>query len=148
MGGIEFYVAIVSVFVIGVIGGGAIVFFYRRWVMNRQLRAAQRKAARMVAEARGESQDIVREAKEEADKVKVTAEAEYKERRSELQRQENRLTNKTEALERRIEGAEQRERNLANREKGIETTRANLLELKDKQLKQLELISGMSSTEE
>ena len=111
---VEFYVALVSVFVIGMIGGGAIVFFYRRWVINRQLRAAQRKAAKMVAEARTESQEILRESKEEADKTKSQAEAEYKERRSELQRQENRLNSKTEALERRVEGLEQRERNLSN----------------------------------
>jgi len=147
MGGIEFYVALVSVFVIGVIGGGAIVFFYRRWVINRQLKAAQRKAAKMVSEARGESQNILREAKEEAEKTKSTSESEYKERRSELQRQENRLTSKTETLERRIEGVEQRERNLANKEKGLETIRTSLTEVRDRQLKHLELISGMSSTE-
>ena len=147
MGGIEFYVALVSVFVIGVIGGGAIVFFYRRWVINRQLKAAQRKAAKMVSEARGEAQDVLREAKEEAEKTKSTSEAEYRDRRSELQRQENRLTSKTETLERRIEGVEQRERNLANKEKGLETIRTNLTEVRDRQLKQLELISGMSSTE-
>jgi len=147
MGGIEFYVALVSIFVIGVIGGGAIVFFYRRWVINRQLRAAQRKAAKMVSEARAESQNVLRESKEEAEKVKLTAEAEYRERRSELQRQENRLANKTEALEKRVDGVEQRERNLSNKEKGIESIRANLTEVRDRQLKQLELISGMSSAE-
>ena len=147
MGGIEFYVALVSIFVIGVIGGGAIVFFYRRWVINRQLRAAQRKAAKMVSEARAESQNVLRESKEEAEKVKLTAEAEYRERRSELQRQENRLANKTEALEKRVDGVEQRERNLSNKEKGIESIRANLTEVRDRQLKQLELISGLSSAE-
>jgi len=147
MGGIEFYVALVSIFVIGVIGGGAIVFFYRRWVINRQLRAAQRKAAKMVSEARAESQNVLRESKDEAEKVKFTAEAEYRERRSELQRQENRLANKTEALEKRVDGVEQRERNLSNKEKGIESIRANLTEIRDRQLKQLELISGMSSAE-
>ncbi len=146
-GAVEFYVALVSVFVIGMIGGGAVVFFYRRWVINRQLRGAQRKAAKMVAEARTESQEILRESKEEADKTKSQAEAEYKERRSELQRQENRLSNKTETLERRLESLEQRERNLSNKEKGLETMRSNLTEIRDQQLKQLEVISGMSSNE-
>ncbi len=143
-----------SVFVIGLIFGGAVVFFFRRMVVNRQLRAAQRKAARIVAEARdeakgvvSEARSVVSEAKEEADKVKAAAEAEYHQRRSELQRQENRLSTKTETLERRLEGVDQRERNLANKEKGIETIRAELAGVKDKQLKQLELISGMSSAE-
>ena len=106
--GAEFYIAAVSLFVIGIIAGGGIVLFYRRMVFNRQLRAAQRKAARTVAEARTEAQTIMNEAKEESDKVRVTASSEYRERRSELQRQENRLTSKSETLERRIEGVEQR----------------------------------------
>ncbi|MFC1977305.1 ribonuclease Y, partial [Chloroflexota bacterium] len=94
-----------------------------------------------------EAKDVLNEAKEEAEKIKATSAGEYRDRRSELQRQENRLTTKTETLERRIEGLEQRERNLTNREKGIESIRADLTDVKDRQLKQLEMISVMSSTE-
>ena len=141
------YVALISVLVIGVIGGGAIVFFFRRMVINRQLRVAQRKAARTMAEAKLEVRDVLREAKEEAEKVKTTTEAEYRQRRSEMQRQESRLATKTETLERKAEGIEQRDRNLTNKEKGLESIRTDLTEVRDKQLKQLELISGMSSTE-
>ena len=141
------YVALVSIFVIGVIGGGAIVFFFRRMVINRQLRVAQRKAAKTVADARDEAKNALREAKEEAEKAKSATAAEYRDRRAELQRQENRLTTKTETLERRLEGVEQRDRNLANKEKGIESIRAELTEGRDRQLKQLELISVMSSAE-
>ncbi len=145
--GIEFYVALVSIFVIGVIFGGMSVFFLRRMMINRQLRAAQRKAARTVAEARIESKEVLREAKEEAERTKSVAEAEYRERRSELQRLESRQSAKTETLERKLEGVERRERNLANKEKEIESIRAHLGEVRDRQLKQLELISGMSSAE-
>ena len=145
--GIEFYTALVSTFIIGVTCGGAIVFFFRRMAINRQLRAAQRKAARIVAESRLESQTALREVKEEAEKLKATAEAEFRERRSELQRQENRLASKTEAMERRLEAAEQRERNLVNKAKETEAMRNELTEIKEKQLKQLELVSGMSTTE-
>ncbi|MBI3041188.1 MAG: ribonuclease Y [Chloroflexi bacterium] len=141
------YATFVSMFAIGAILGGAIVFFFRRMVINRQLRTAQRKAARTVSEARNEARDVLDKAGEEAEKIKVTSAAEYRDRRSELQRQENRLTQKTETLERRLEGLEQRERNLTNREKGIESIRADLSEVKDRQLKQVELISVMSSAE-
>jgi ribonuclease Y len=101
----------------------------------------------MVTEARNESKEILREAQEEAKRIKTSADADYRERRTELQRQENRLNQKGETLDRKLEGVEQRERNLANREKEIESTRSQLGELKGKQLKQLELISGMSSQE-
>ena len=62
----------------------------------------------------------------------------------ELQRQENRLASKSENLDRKLEGVEQRERNLNTKEKSIETTRSEVAELKDKQLKQLEIVSSMS----
>ncbi len=144
---VEFFVAVVAIFVIGVIAGGMSILFFRRMVINRQLRVAQRKAARVMAEVRLESKSVLREAKEEAQKVKTTVDVEYRDRRSELQRQENRLSSRTETLERKLVGAEQRERNLANKEKGIESIRTELTEVRDKQLKQLELVSGMSSAE-
>jgi ribonucrease Y len=138
-------VALVSMFFIGLVAGGIIVFFFRRMAINRQLRTAQRKAARTVAEAREESKGILREAKEEIEKNKQKNETELRERRSELQRQENRLSSKTENLDRRLESVEQRDRNLANKEKNIEAIRNEVNEIKDKQLKRLEEVSGMSS---
>jgi len=136
-----------SMLIIGLVLGGMAVFLSRGMMVNRQLRLAQRKAARLMAEARLEAKDVLNGAKQEADKVKVLAEAEYRERRSELQRQESRLSQKAETLERKLEGAEQRERNLANKEKEVESIHAHLSEVKNKQLKQLELISSMSSDE-
>ncbi len=141
------YVALVATFFIGLIFGGAIVFFFRRMALLRQLRNAQRKAARTVSEARDEAKNVIREAKDEADKIKSAAEAEFRERRTELQRQESRLSSKTETLERRVEGVGQRERSLANKEKGTESIRAEVTGIRDKQLKQLEMISAMSSAE-
>jgi ribonuclease Y len=140
-------IAVFFIFVIGVILGGMAAFLSRRLVFNRQLRLAERKAARMVAEARNESKTILQDAQNEAKRIKGSADNDYRERRTELQRQENRLNQKGETLDRKMESVEQRERNLTNKEKEIESTRNQMVELKDKQLKQLELISGMSSAE-
>ncbi len=137
----------ISSFIIGVVLGGMVVFFFRRMAINRQLRAAQRKAARTVAEARVEARDVIEQAREDTEKAKASAEADYRERRSELQRQENRLLSKTENLERKLESVAQRERGLITKEKTLETTKAQLEEAKNRQLKELELISGMSSNE-
>jgi ribonuclease Y len=141
------YIAIFFIFVIGVVFGGMATFLFRRMMVNRQLRVAQRKAAKVIAEANLEHKKTLDEAKEEAGKIKAGVEAEYKERRAELQRQENRVSQKLETLERKIEGVEQRERNLTNKEKEMESIRSGLEEVRDKQLKQLELISGMSTDE-
>ena len=147
MNAITTYIALVSILIIGLITGGVIVFFVRRMTLTRQLRIAQRKAARVVAEANEQAKEIVRESRIETDKIRAAAEAEARQRRNEIQRQENRLTSRSENLDRKLEGLEQRERNLNNKEKNIDTVRAELNEIKEKQLKQLEVVSGMSITD-
>ena len=136
-----------SSFIIGIVLGAMATFLSRRIMMDRQIRIAQRKAVRMATAARNEAKQVLDEAREEASKIKSAADVEYRDRRSELQRQENRVTQKGETLERKLEGLEQRERNLANKEKGVETIRAHLEEARNRQLQQLELISGMSTAE-
>ncbi len=145
LGDLIYYVALASIFFIGLIIGGAVVFFVRRMNLNRQLRVAQRKASRAITEAHDEAKEILKEARVEVDKARAAAEADARQRRVELQRQENRLASKSENLDRKLEGVEQRDRALNTREKTIETTRAELAEIKDKQLKQLEIVSGMST---
>jgi ribonuclease Y len=140
-------IALISIGFTGLIVGGGLVFLYRRAIINRQLRIAERKAARMLAEARLESKNVLSEAKQEAGKTKSAAEADHRERRSQLQNQENRLAQKTESLERKLEGVGHREHNLDNQEKKIESIRTQLEEVRNRQLKQLELISGMSTAE-
>jgi ribonuclease Y len=145
--GLPEILAIFFSFVIGVIFGGMAVFLSRGMMANRQIRIAQRKAAKIVAEARTEAKEVLNETKRETDKVKSETDAEYRERRAEMQRQENRLSQKEATLEHKLEDVSQRERSLVNKEKELESTRASLAEVKENQLKQLELISSMSSEE-
>jgi len=111
------------------------------------MRAAERRAAKLTTEAEFKAKEVVREAREGAEKLKSAAEAEYRERRAELQRHENRVAQKEVTLEHKIEGVDHRERSLATKEKQIESIRTQLEEARSRQLKQLELISGMSSAE-
>ena len=145
--GVPQILAFLFSFVIGVIFGGMAILLSRGMRANWQIRVAQRKAAKLIAEANLGAKNLLHETRKEADKIKSTGESEYRERRTELQRQENRLTQKEATLEHKLEGAEQQERNLAGKEKEIESIRVNLEEVKEKQLKQLELISDMSSDE-
>jgi len=145
--GVPEILAIFFSFVIGAIFGGMAMLLSRGMMANRQIRIAQKKAAKIVAESRLEAKSVLNEAKGEIDKGKLIADNEIRERRSELQRQENRLTQKEATLERKLGEAGQQERSLADKEKEIESTRASLTEVKEKQLNQLELISGMSSDE-
>ncbi|MGD0779528.1 MAG: ribonuclease Y [Dehalococcoidales bacterium] len=146
-GGAIVYIALFFSFIIGAIFGVVGAFLSRRVIFNRQMRIAERKAVKMVSEARTEAKNVLEEAQNESKRIKTAADNDYRERRTEVQRQENRLNQKSETLDRKTESVEQRERNLTNREKEIEAMKSEVTELKDKQLKQLEAISNMSSDE-
>ena len=91
--------------------------------------------------------ETVREAKEEAYRIKNENEKELRERRNELQRNERRLLQREETLDKKIDGIEQREQQLNQKIKEAENTEASIKELYDKQLKELETISGLSMDE-
>jgi ribonuclease Y len=127
--------------------GGVTVFLLQQWNASRQLRAAKGQAQKIIAEAQEKHKEILLEAKEEGIRIRAAAEAEYRERRSELQRQERRLSQKEENLERKIEALERREQAISNKEKETENLRAQLEDLRRKQVQQLETIAGLSSAE-
>ncbi|HEX77736.1 MAG TPA: ribonuclease Y [Dehalococcoidia bacterium] len=131
----------------GLVVGGLITYLGHRLIAGHRLRAVEEEVRSRLEEANTKYKEVLLEAKEEALRIKGAAEAEYRERRSELQRQERRLAQKEENLERKLERVERREHNVANREKQLEATQAHLEELRRKQHQQLELISGLSSTE-
>jgi len=114
---------------------------------GRSIRNAEKWALDLLADAKTKHKEALLEAKEEAMKVKAQAESEIRERRAELHRQERRISQKEENLDRKGEGLERREQGLVAKEKQAEGLRAQLQELKQKQIQQLELISGMSSAE-
>ena len=134
-------------FIIGGVAGGAFIYFYRRFRLTREMRTAERKAAKIATEAELRAKDTLREARAEVDRLKAAAEAEHRERRSELSRNENRLVQKEATLERKLEDVERRGRELTSKEERAEALRTQLEEARNKELQQLELISGMSSEE-
>jgi len=139
--------AIFFAFIIGVVGGITATFMFRRLLVNRQLRVAPRRAAKVVSAAQIQAKKVIDDANLGAEKIKAAAENENKERRLELSRQENRLTQKMDTLEHKLDALDQRERGLANKEKEIDGVRAQAEEIKASQVKQLEVISGMSRDE-
>lgn len=141
------YIAIAFSFIIGLVFGIVGLFIFRRVLFDRQIRIAERKAVKITVDAKTEAKTALEDAQNESKRIKTAAENDYRERRAEVQKQESRLTQKSETLDKKLEGVEQRERNLNNLEKEIETTRNEVTELKDKELKQLEQISGMSSAD-
>ncbi len=117
--GLDQVLAIFFSFVIGVIFGGMAALLSRGMVANRQIRIAQKSAAKIVDAARTEAKGVLNEARGEINRAKGVTDSEYRERRTELQRQENRLSQKEATLEHKLADAEQREQKLAGKEREV-----------------------------
>ena len=132
---------------VALLAGLAVGFYIRNLIMTRKIHLARKDASNILEEATTKQKEILLEAKEEAIKIKADAESEIRGRRSEFHRQERRIAQKEENLDRKTEAMERRDRSLVAKEKEAEKYQAQLEELKHKQVQQLELISGMSTSE-
>jgi len=127
--------------------GLVVGYFARQLLANQQVRGTQNEAKRLLGEATEKHEKMLQEAREDAVSVRAAAENESRQRRAELLRLERRFSQKEEKLDRKLEFVERRERDLVNKEKGLDTIRGQLDEIRNKQLHELEIISGMSSEE-
>jgi ribonuclease Y len=135
--------AVLAGLIVGVIGG----YFGRRLVNTKRLNEARSEASIILDEAEEQKRVLLLEAKEEGLKLRSAGEGEIRERRSELQRMERRLSNREENVERRASNLERREKGFAQKEKDAEQIHAQIEELKKQELQKLEAISNLSLQE-
>ncbi len=129
--------------VIGVLVG----FMARRLVASNSVKHAESYAQRLEAEARAKQKEIVLEGKDEALHLRRAAEEEAREQRATHQRTERRLLDREEALDRKTSALEEQALALNARAEGLEVEVARLNELKQRQLVELERVSGLSVME-
>ena len=132
---------------IAAVGGIVIGFLARRLLSGRSVKHAEHYAERLVAEARAKQKEIVLEGKDEALQVRRAAEEEAREQRATLQRTERRLLDREEALDRKVEAFERREEALATRQQELDAELLRSRELQQRQLAELERVSGLSAAE-
>ena len=133
--------------VIGLLVGSALVYFVVRERLAAKQVATGVDAERMLAEAQAQQKELILEAKDEAHRIRTTAEEDARERRAEVQRMERRITQKEENLDRRLETLEKRERNLTQREEELEQHRTQIDSLIAEQRAELERVSGLTRAE-
>ena len=126
--------------VVGAVGG----YFGRRLFLGKRYEAAKQEASQVLEDAKEKERSLLLEAKEDALSVRSAAETEVRERRSELQRTEQRLSSREENVERRAQNLEHRERDLSEKEQATEGVRAELENLKSQEIPRLEEISSLS----
>ncbi len=134
--------------IVALIIGVTVGYAYRRNIAEAKTGKAEEAVNKMLEEAQKRAEDIKKErmleAKEEAFKIKSESDRELRERRNEMQRTERRVLQKEESLEKKQENLELREQNLNRKEQEIEVIAAETSGLHERQLKELEMISGLS----
>ena len=113
--------ALVAAFV-----GVAVGFVARGLLASQTIKAAQDKAARIVAEARTQQKDMILEAKDEKLRQSREAEEEARLKRGELQNLERRLLSRDEQLDQRADMLEEKSRKITDRERDLEHERESL----------------------
>jgi ribonucrease Y len=142
-------IAIAATLVVTAILTWIIAIAYRKKVYEAKIGSADEKAREIIDEAlktaETKKREALLEAKEESLKAKNEFERETKERRAELQRYEKRVLTKEETLDRKTEALEKKEARLSQKESELDKIRQEVEEFHERQLQELEKISGLTS---
>jgi ribonuclease Y len=121
-------------------------YIVRKTVGEKAIGSAEQKARNLILDAENKSETIKKEitieAKEEAHKMRNEIEREVRERRAEIQRSEKRLIQKEETLDRKIDNLEKKEESITQKEQSLIEKQNELDGFIEKQIQELERISG------
>mgnify|MGYP001454338481 CR=1 FL=1 len=124
---------------------------YRKRVAEAEIGSAEQESKRILSEAQkateSKKRELLLEAKEEIHKSRIELDREIKERRNEIQRFERRLVQKEETFDKKLESIEQKDELLNRKMKAVQEQQANVAQIQEKQLKELERISGLTIDE-
>ena len=131
--------------------GLGVGYFLRKNIAEGKLNQAEQEAARIIANgertAESKKKEALLEAKEEIHKLRSDVERENKDRRSELQRMERRILQKEESLDKKLDNIEHKEEALHRKEADLVQSKEKIDALYEKQMAELERISGMTFDE-
>ena len=129
--------------------GLLIGYILRKNIGEKAIGSAEQKARNLILDAQNKSEtikkEITLEAKEEAHRMRTDVEREVKERRAEIQRSERRLIQKEESVDRKLENIEKREDSITKHEQEILEKKKELEGFLEKQVAELEKISGLTA---
>jgi ribonuclease Y len=148
-------VQIIIGIIVGLVVGGAAVYFYATsktnesvLEANKKLDAARMEANRITTEAKNAAETArktaILEAKEEILQLRQESETEDKRRKGELQRMENRILQREESLDKRNEALDKRESQISSMQSSVDRRRNEIDGLYAAQEAELERISALT----
>ena len=131
--------------------GIVIGFQIRKRNSEKEIGSAEQEATRIVnvaiKEAETKKREMVLAAQEAIQKERADFDAEVKERRADLQKQERRLQQKEDNLDRKTDAIEKKEEKLQAKLASVEKTREEIKALKKSEMDTLERLSGLTAEE-
>jgi ribonuclease Y len=132
---------------VGAAGG----YLARKAFISRQMRSAETRAAKLVADAETEAETRVRgalvEVKEEISAMRREAEEDLRVRREEIRRNEERLLKREEQLETKLAGLAEREQKLDRADADVQRLRGELQKSIAERQRELERVSRLTAQE-
>ncbi|WP_178197554.1 ribonuclease Y [Ligilactobacillus sp. Marseille-Q7487] len=149
-------ILVVAIVILALVVGFALGVFYRKNGHEKELDVATQTAQGIIAQAKKEAEaqkkEAILEAKEESHHYRSEIESELKDRRLEVQKQENRLMQREENLDRKDSALEKRERLLDKKEAQmqadqteLDNKRTEVTTLVQQQQEKLEEIAALTS---
>ena len=130
--------------VIGFVFGGE----HRRKTSEKEIGSATQQATKIINNALNEAEATKKarlvEAKDEIHKLRHDADKEILERRTEVQKQENRLNQREEYLDKRADSLEKKNENISVKQKQLDDKLLEIDGIKKSQFDMLERISGLT----
>lgn len=149
------FLSLIIGLVIGLAGGALAVFLLYKLGFSKKQKTmddatvqSQKDAELLLANAEknGESRkrELLLQAKEEIHKAKVELERDVKERQSELSRERNRIDQKENTLDQKLESLNRQKENVTEQELRLNARLAQVEQLENQKIAELERISGLS----
>ena len=142
---------IIATFLISIAIGFFVGMIVRKKIAESKIDSAEKEAKRLVDLAKVEAENMRKEeifkAKEEIVNSRKELDQEIKERRSEVQKQESRIMQREENLDKRTENLEKKEKDLDNEYQSLENQKAEVNELYEKEVQELQRVAQLSREE-
>jgi ribonuclease Y len=127
--------------------GIGIGYFIRQLVAQQRKSSLEAKLKKLIDDSKQEAKEILLDAKEKAAKIIEEAKHEEKERLAQLRKLEERILEREAAVDRRVAEMERRDKEFAERVEKVKQIKAEIEQTRQKAIKELERISGLSREE-
>ena len=141
----------IAVFLVSAVIFTFVGMYIRKKIAESKMESAEAQAKKIIemanVDAENKKKEEIFKAKEEIMNARKDLDQEIRERRGEVQNQERRLIQKEENLERKQDIVEKKEKDLDKKYQELDNKKAEVQDLFNKQMSELQRIAGMSKEE-